>query len=351
MNSLYIALNFIKRLSKEKSSLIYIVVLPILAGVLAMILTAKPAPIKLGVQNNMLKSELVQYLEAQNKYQIIPVSEDSLQQMVASGQLKMGILLPSDLSDRLNDKTLDKEIKLLSLKENTALYELKGAIDAYVGIKYSGGSILLSGSNEGNGNQTTARMTIGFLSMFILLFTGSGIRLILEDKNGKTFMRTFCAPLKSYEMVLGSLIANFLLGLFQIAMFLILTQFVLRIDLLASMLDIFILLCAYLVASIGLDICLVGFIKSDKLYNAINSQLTTVICMLGGCFIPLSMLPAALQKSANFIPQKWIMDGFEQLTGGASLYDIRINLLILLLFGLVFFTFGVKTLRPDEADL
>jgi ABC-type multidrug transport system permease subunit len=229
---------------------------------------------------------------------------------------------------------------------------LKGLVDTYIGTKYAGSAININrASNQGNDTRTAARMTIGFLAMFMLLFTGSGIRLILEDKKSKTFMRTFSAPLKSYEMVLGSLIANFLLGLLQVLLFLIITRYVLKIDFSTSLLSVFILLCAYLVTAVGLSICLIGFIKNEKLYNALNSQLATIICMLGGCFVPLSMLPKVLQKSANFIPQKWLMDGFEKMTSGASLYDIRIQLSILLLFGLVFFTFGVKTLRPEEADL
>jgi ABC-2 type transport system permease protein len=74
-------------------------------------------------------------------------------------------------------------------------------------------------------------------------------------------------------------------------------------------------------------------------------------CMLGGCFFSTSLMKGPLNTISNFIPQKWEMDAFEKLFSGRALTDIKINLLILLLFGAVFFTFGVKTLKPSAGDL
>jgi ABC-2 type transport system permease protein len=68
--------------------------------------------------------------------------------------------------------------------------------------------------------------------------------------------------------------------------------------------------------------------------------------ILGGCFIPESMLPDFINKIGYAVPQKWVMKAVESILLGEGIQSIALNLVIILMFGLAFATFGLKTLRP-----
>jgi ABC-2 type transport system permease protein len=59
-------------------------------------------------------------------------------------------------------------------------------------------------------------------------------------------------------------------------------------------------------------------------------------------------MPDAMQKLANFVPQKWTIEAITNLASGDTLTDIRLHLAILLLFAVVLLAFGSVALRPGE---
>jgi ABC-2 type transport system permease protein len=68
--------------------------------------------------------------------------------------------------------------------------------------------------------------------------------------------------------------------------------------------------------------------------------------ILGGSFIPKSMMPEIVNRLGNIVPQKWVMDASEKILQGKSIDEILINLVVILMFGIAFSTFGVKFLKP-----
>ncbi|MNG33860.1 hypothetical protein D3C84_1202060 [compost metagenome] len=60
------------------------------------------------------------------------------------------------------------------------------------------------------------------------------------------------------------------------------------------------------------------------------------------------MMPEYMQKLANFIPQKWVLEAADRLSAGGGLSDIAIPVVILALFALVLLAFGAAVLRPNQ---
>lgn len=241
-------------------------------------------------------------------------------------------------------------MKLIASKSDTDIQELRGTLETYMSSVISGEKIE---QNELGENKKTERskMAIGMMTMFIIVFTGNSIALLLEDKKLKTFTRTFCAPVQGYETVLGYLVANILLGTVQIMIFLFFTTYIFNIEWGISVAYIFILLFIFMIGAIGLAIGLAGFISDSEKYNMVLMLTGLATSFLGGSFFPIENLNSFIQRISNFTPQKWLMDSFDVLANGGSFVDIQMNILILLLFGVVLFTFGVKTLRPNPEDL
>jgi len=346
MNSLIIASNVIKRLFKEIQFINFLILFPILAGVLTLVMFGKPSVLEIGVSNSLDNDlGIISYIEEGDKYNINLLEERETEKRVKDKTLDLGLIFPNDFTKG----NLENKVKLIALKDKPEYQELRGIIENYIGATLSGKGVNDIEDNKGSNEQP--KVAIGMMTMFIIMFVGNGMALLLEDKKLKTFTRTFAAPLKGYEMVLGQLIANTLLGAVQISIFLFFTTFVFKIDWGVSIINIFVILFVYLIAAIGFAIGLAGFIKDSEKYNMVLMVISVATSFLGGSFFPLEYVNETIQKLSNFMPQKWVNEAFSQLANGASLIDIQTNLVILILFGVVLFTFGVKTLKPTVEDL
>jgi ABC-2 type transport system permease protein len=53
---------------------------------------------------------------------------------------------------------------------------------------------------------------------------------------------------------------------------------------------------------------------------------------LGGCMIPLQVMPDAMQQIARLIPHSWALTGLQSLIAGGGIDTVLPNLAVLLLF-------------------
>ena len=56
-----------------------------------------------------------------------------------------------------------------------------------------------------------------------------------------------------------------------------------------------------------------------------SSLLLSPMCMLGGCWWPLNIMPKFLQDISNFIPTTWIMKSYNDLLVGKNSWTLQIN--------------------------
>ncbi len=351
MNSLVIAGNIIKRLTHELATLGYMILFPVFAAILAYVMFGSTNVIDVGI-SNIPKNDfgIVEYLQNTKEYNITIVDKNELQEKVLSEKIKIGISFPDNFKE-LNINSAQK-IKLISLKEDETLQKLSGRINQYLSNAASPErAVIANNSQNVNSKIEQSKLSLGILTMFILMFIGTISGSLLEDKNKKTFMRNFCAPIREHEMMLGYLISNTLLGCIQIIIFLCVSTLIFKTEWGTSILNVFIVLLFFMIASIGFTVGIAGFISDQQKFNMVIMLSAVTTSFLGGEMLPVEFMNNIFQKIANFIPQKWVIDSYMKLASGKSLLDIRFNLLILLLFGLVFFTFGVKTLKPTVEDL
>jgi linearmycin/streptolysin S transport system permease protein len=72
--------------------------------------------------------------------------------------------------------------------------------------------------------------------------------------------------------------------------------------------------------------------------------------MMSGCVWPLSIMPDYMQTIARVLPQTWANLALEELSRGASLRDVSLHLVILLLYGAAFLlVFGLWRRRANAA--
>jgi len=351
MNSLVIMINVIKRMFKEISAVGFLLILPVIGGILAIAITSRPAVIDVGIADISGEARgLVKFLNDTGKYNITGIDGNQAVDLVKERKIRIGIVLPEN-TEAKNAQNREKA-RVISLNYDPSLLQTKELVNSYMDNVYTGKPLPEKELYKYDTSKSeTASMALGFLLMFMIMFSGTGMGLLLEDRRAKTFMRISCAPLREYQMVLGNLLANLTLGVVQITVFFLSASYILKIDWGMPSPNVLLILLMFLVTSTGLGIGLAGIIRNNQVFSVVNVIVSSLTCMLGGCFFSHEMLKGALGRVSEFIPQKWAMEAFDKMMAGASIADIQMNLWILLLFGAVFFTFGVKVLKPTAEDL
>lgn len=358
MNSIIICWNVIKRLLQQKLSFGFLVIFPILAGLFVVLMMGKAGGTKqaiaiVNIDKGAAGGELIQFLDNTHLFKIIDIGDRDIVKEIKDKDYPCGIIIPDNFTDSI---ALKKEtvVSLVEFRPSAAGEQLKEMINMYLNGVYSGKTLNMDISNVDNKMSPITDQTrsyFGFLLIMVMMFMGTGIGMILEDKKEKTFMRTFAAPVREYEMVLGNVLASFLLGFLQLLLYLAVTTILFDVDWGTPIINVIIISIIYLISAVGIAIGLAGFITDNQKYSMINLISIVPVSILGGCFFSVKWFPNSIQKAANFIPQKWAMEALEKLASGSELSSIWMNLLVLSLFGIVFFTFGVKTLRVGNEDL
>lgn len=357
MNSIIICMNVIKRLLKQKLSFGFLVIFPVIAGLFIVLMMGKTSGTKqdIAVANNdmgVMGKKLIQFLDNADMVNIINITGKNMEKEVENNDYSCGIIIPENFTESIGVKK-DIVVKIVEFRPTAASKQVTEIINMYLDGVYNGKVINMDISSiEDKTSPITdqTRTYLGFLLIMVMMFMGTGIGMILDDKKEKTFMRTFAAPVSEFEMVLGNVLASFLLGLIQVLLYLAVTTLLFHVDWGTSLINVIIISIIYLIAAVGIAIGLSGFITDNQKYSMINLISIVPVSILGGCFFSIKWFPDSIQKAANFIPQKWAMEALEKLAAGNDFSSIWMNLLVLVLFGIVFFTFGVKTLRVDNED-
>lgn len=167
----------------------------------------------------------------------------------------------------------------------------------------------------------------------------------------RTMARTFTAPVRSIEIMLGNFIGSFFVGTLQVLVILIVTRYVALYDYGLPFFTQFVMLEFFLLASMGIASAIAGLVKNASNMSMINSLIVTPTCMLGGCFWPISLMPEWMQKIANFVPQKWVIEAIQLMAAGQPLSHMWMHMAVLTLFALILLGIGTVILRPEDAEV
>ncbi|MFT4412877.1 ABC transporter permease [Fredinandcohnia humi] len=185
----------------------------------------------------------------------------------------------------------------------------------------------------------------GFAIMFVMIVMMSSTGTILEAKTTGVWSRLLTSPTSKGEIMLGYLVAFFVIGWIQFAVLMVSSSLLFNVSW-GSLVSIILLVSAVLFCVIGLGLVIATYSKTIEQQAALGNLIVISTCMLGGVFWPLEIVPGFMQKIAEFVPQTWAMKGFTEITArGGSLIDILNPVLILLGFAVIFLLVGIKRVR------
>jgi len=152
-------------------------------------------------------------------------------------------------------------------------------------------------------------------------------------------------PTSKITILMGYLLAFFMIGWFQFGILMTISTFVFGVTW-GNIWGVIIFASVLIIMFIGLGLMIGGFVKTVKQQQAIGSLIIISTSMLGGVYWPIDVVGDVLKKISYVTPQSWALSGFQELmVGNSNLFGVASQMAILVGFAVVFLGLGLKRLK------
>lgn len=182
--------------------------------------------------------------------------------------------------------------------------------------------------------------------VFIPLFGISG--LFAYERQQGTLRRILTTPTRKATFLLGAISGQVAAALVQMLLLLLFSAMVMQLNWGREPAALWLLLTAAALAAAAIGTTMGTFIKTESQASGASIMLGMVMALLGGCWYPLELFPAAVQTMVKILPTTWAMQGLLDLVvRGGGLTNILPETAVLMGFAALFFGIGVWRFRYE----
>ncbi|MGG3308835.1 ABC transporter permease [Paenibacillus lautus] len=346
---------------KDYKNLLLVIALPIV-GILLSTLIYKGAgetSVTIGIVNHDVGQKVTQdtidFIARLEHTETSVIRESEADDLIVSGELDAVLIFPEGFAKGVIQGT-PEPARIESIKGAQVTGYVKSYLNAYVQNISSMGVIadgdaaafneLYSGYRSStfqlstttvadqSANHDMTNRTIGYLVVFMLFSAVNLSALTIRDRENRTYYRLLSSPITARSYVFSNAIVNIVLMMIQIAATLFVMTRFFHIEPGIPLWQMFLILSLFALVAVSLSQVIVAFSDSTMMANGIQTMVIMPTSLLAGCVFPLSVMPEAIQRIADFLPQYWLLDTFGKLQQGSKLNDIMLNVAILLAFAL-----------------
>lgn len=228
----------------------------------------------------------------------------------------------------LND--LDKK-KYFESSFNEALKEL--TLNNKVSVEYE----ILSVQKENLILPTGFNATSpGFGVMFVMMGAFLTAVVLAEEREMNILSRLLTTPITKIVVLSGKLLGVFCVTIIQFLFIIFFGQFILGVNWGNSPLSVLLIAISFTLSAVGLGTILSSIVKTSAQASALTILISIVTSMIGGAWWPIEIMPKYLQNIAKFTPQYWAINGFNKIIlRGFGLKEIMPNFSILIIYAIV----------------
>ncbi len=183
--------------------------------------------------------------------------------------------------------------------------------------------------------------------VLIILLTGGAVLLITERQGGH-LRRLATAPVDKIDVFAAKGLSRLGMGLVQIGVGLSAGAFVFKVDWGPHIGALLVILVLWGAVAAAMGVIAASLAKTVNQAIGIGMLLANGMAALSGCWWPIEVTPAWMQKVAWLIPSGWVMDAIHRLTSFGDPASAIIPHVILLTAATVILTLiGRKVFRFD----
>jgi ABC-2 type transport system permease protein len=206
-------------------------------------------------------------------------------------------------------------------------------------------AVLNQSTTESRLFTSTTFYAVGMAVLFVFFTVQFGVRSLLAERETGTLSRLLVAPMRPAWVVGGKALASFVVGIVSMTALVLASTLVLGAHW-GDPIGVAVLIVCAVLAAMAITALVATLAKTPAQAEGYASVASIVGGMLGGTFFPVSQGPAFLANLSLITPQAWLMRGFQELAGGASVLGILPAAGAVLAFAVVLG--GIAVARADR---
>lgn len=226
---------------------------------------------------------------------------------------------------------------------------MEGMTDAIHGIKVNIDEVVIEGRKSISSGDYYA---VAMMTMFILYAASHGGRMLLEEKDNKTFQRMIIANISELKILLGKFFTVYIIAITQLFIMILYSSIVLKVDWgNLYYIAIISLSAAFAVAGIGAFIASLTYKAGNyKMANIFESVIIQVMAVLGGNFFPIDVMPNIIQKFSFISVNGRTLKSYLKIIKGYGILDISNDIISMICIGIVFTVLSVVILKEGRGS-
>jgi ABC-2 type transport system permease protein len=185
-----------------------------------------------------------------------------------------------------------------------------------------------------------AYLAPGMALMFLMYTVSYGGRSILAEKTQGTLPRLLVSPTSSTQILGGKVFGIFLTGAAQMLILIGASSLLFQLKW-GDPIGVIILVLAAVFGATGWGMFITALARTPAQVASVGSAMMLIFGIMGGSFISLDQMPAAIQTFSKITPNAWALDGFTTLGLGGTLADLSSPIVALLSMGTILFLVSV----------
>jgi len=188
----------------------------------------------------------------------------------------------------------------------------------------------------------------GFLVAFAFFLVGTMASTLLSEKEQGTFRRLLSAPIPKQAVIAGKVVAYMVVVFLQVVLMFTVGVALFNMPLGSSPLALVLLTLVLALASASMGMLLGALVHSSKQADQVGMVLGFVLMILGGTTFPLFRSAGPMGIVSRLTPNAWGIEGLMGILGDNwGLAQVWPNILALLAFAAVFFALAVWRFRYE----
>ncbi len=200
-----------------------------------------------------------------------------------------------------------------------------------------------TGTAAGSGFGQTAP---GIGAMFVMISALMLAEIFIQDRKQGTMQRMMVMPVTRAQVLAGKLLGHYMLGLITFAL-MVASGTLLGVKW-GDWLGVAVVVLAYTLAVTALGLAMSTLVRTSGQAAGIRMLISLVLPPLGGAWWALDIVPQWMQQVGKISPVYWSQAAFSKMIFyGAHFPDILPSIAVLLVFAIVFFSFGLARYRYE----
>lgn len=173
--------------------------------------------------------------------------------------------------------------------------------------------------------------------------------LFAYERQKGTLKRLLTTPTSKVTYLMGTITGQVLVAILQMGLLIGFGILVMDVNWGSNIPALSLIMLVSALAAASLGTMMGTFVRTEGQASGLSIMIGMLMALLGGCWYPLELFPAAVQQAVKILPTTWAMQGMLDVSiRGQGLSGIMPEAGVLLAFAVIFFAVGILRFRFNE---